>query len=670
MSHPQSAAWLRIVAEENPPDVQLGLIEATAQGDPLGFGFAKVEYQAIESEATLASLILSLCSASSASPGILFSRAEELPQLAWENLGTHLPTCRISEPASSSHGLAASAHSMDIVRRMHWFPFPPTPESIAGTILRQVLQRNNVLKPFVQAGRGLEEAFADPRMQTLSPIPGMRVVMALTRGTTGNRFADGLGDGLAERLWDALAPDARSRSSQPPDLPFQWHRPLMPFQQEGVEALMRMDRLLLSDDMGLGKTVQVVAALRILRARGEIRKCLVVAPASVLDQWRREIARWAPELRAIIIRGTADNRAWQWKARTDLSLVSYDVLRSDGNHLARARNSGEAWDAVVLDEAQRIKNRNDTSEVAKRLPRVRSWALTGTPIENNEEELASILEFVDYEIGKPRKRYRAGLALRQRHAELQLRRKKADVLDDLPEKLESKLWIPLHRDQKQSYDRAEREGIVYLKSLGREVGIHHVLQLITQLKQICNFDPRTGASSKLDDIIQRLRTLTAQGHRALVFSQYVSNTSGVAAAACALKEFHPLCLTGANTAEQRTTTIERFRNDKRHKVLVLSLRAGGLGLNLQEASYVFHLDRWWNPAVERQAEDRAHRLGQTAKVNVIKYTCENTIEDRIDRILEQKHSLFKELVDDVSLDLSVRFSRDELLGLFGLHESP
>ena len=154
-----------------------------------------------------------------------------------------------------------------------------------------------------------------------------------------------------------------------------------------------------------------------------------------------------------------------------------------------------------------------------------------------------------------------------------------------------------------------------------------------------------------------------------MFSQYTNDVSGVAAAAGYLREFKPLTLTGDMSQEDRTSVIDRFKADDAHKVLVLSLRAGGLGLNLQEASYVFHLDRWWNPAVERQAEDRSHRIGQTVKVNVIKYSCTGTIEERIDAILERKQALFDDLVDDVSLDLSAGMNREELLGLFGLEGS-
>ena len=230
--------------------------------------------------------------------------------------------------------------------------------------------------------------------------------------------------------------------------------------------------------------------------------------------------------------------------------------------------------------------------------------------------------------------------------------------------------MPLHARQKESYDRAEREGIVYLKSLGAEVRVQHVLELITRLKQICNVDPETGHSSKLRDIRERLGQLVAQGHRALVFSQYTSATFGVVAAAGYLEAFNPLTLTGDMPQSQRASTIDRFKTTDTHKALVLSLRVGGVGLNLQEASYVFHLDRWWNPAVEHQAEDRSHRFGQTAKVNVVKYSCTGTIEERIDAILKRKQDLFDQLIDDVSLNLSARLSSEEIFGLFGLEPPP
>ncbi len=160
------------------------------------------------------------------------------------------------------------------------------------------------------------------------------------------------------------------------------------------------------------------------------------------------------------------------------------------------------------------------------------------------------------------------------------------------------------------------------------MNICHVLELITRLKQICNADSETDHSSKLRDICDRLHKLNEQGHKALVFSHYTNETSGVGLSARYLHEFNPVVLTGDVPVDERDAVIDRFRNGDDHRVMIVSLKTGGVGLNLQEASYVFHLDRWWNRAVAQQAQDRAHRLGQTVKVKVIKYTCVNTIEEK------------------------------------------
>ncbi len=674
--------WLRFVPAEDGQSVYAGLLETSATGDPLGFSFVRGTPQGTEDECGLPSLAQALFRSCVTAPTLFVGFAEELPSRQLPALNTKVPFCRVDRAEPNHTDDSGPEPSISAVHQVFWANGEPGGHSAASEALNLVMERPDPFEPMKRTGRALTEAFADDRVRAAMGISGLKTVISLQphsgprpmSGSANSGFASpvaraqgGMERDLAGRLWATLAAPLPVGPSGPPGTALEWPAELMPFQREGVHALITMDRLLLSDDMGLGKTVQAVAALRILRALGKIGSGLVVTPASLLDQWRQELKRWAPELSAIIIRGGANDRTWQWKARKDITLASYDVLRQDARYLAERRTHGNTcWGVVVLDEAQRIKNRNDTSEIVKNIPRQRSWALTGTPIENDEYELASIMEFVDHHEGAPRKRYSPGTALRERHRALQLRRKKVDVLQDLPPKLETHLTVPLHRDQRESYDRAEREGIVYLKSLGSDIGIQHVLELITRLKQICNADPRTGASSKLDDISSRLGALTAQGHKALIFSQYTNDTSGVAAAANHLRAFNPLTLTGETPAEVRAEVISRFRTGETHKALVVSLRAGGLGLNLQEASYVFHLDRWWNPAVERQAEDRSHRMGQTVKVNVIKYTCEKTIEQRIDKILREKQALFDELIDDVSLDLSTRMNRKELLDLFDL----
>ena len=681
--HPPSVAWLQIIVDPTGGGVLAGLFEATPEGEPLGFSFVRIWRREDDWNDAMASMSRSLFGATTTTPALLIVSSEDETPFFLENLNLDIPCCCIVPPSERSTDL----RNTGVQDWLTWVTEPPATPSLPGTLIDDIAEREEPLEPLERVTMALLEAHADARVRAASDIEGVVALMSLTpraleswretshlRGSSSSSPPDPSqagesGLGLAERLWMVLARRARSTPVALPEGGLEWSAGLMPFQRQGVEALVAMDRLLLSDDMGLGKTVQAIAALRVLKMKGDLRSALVVAPAGVLDQWRREIERWAPDLSAIIVRGSADNRIWQWRARKDVHLVSYDVLRMDAGVLRDLGPVRRIWDAVVLDEAQRIKNRNPTSAAAKGLPRVRSWALTGTPIENDIDELASIMEFVDHDLSEDEVRLRPEGSLLKRHRELQLRRRKADVLDDLPPKLESKLRIPLEPQQRKSYDQAEHEGVVYLRSLGREVTIHHVLELITRLKQICNVDPRTGASSKLDDIHDRLSKLSAQGHKALVFSQYTDDTSGVAAAAHHLREFHPLCLTGAMPPSERMDLIERFKESGRHRALIISLRAGGVGLNLQEASYVFHLDRWWNPAVERQAEDRSHRMGQTVKVNVIKYTCDNTIEERIDTILQRKQALFDDLIDDVSLDLSTRLNREELMGLFGLDQA-
>ena len=689
--HSGAVVWLRFIEEEDGRGIRAALFETSGQGDPLAFCFTRVDrrdpslrHREDAGQVALMSLVKTLFQAAPRSPTLIFGLADEMPSWMFNgDIRIQMPFCRIGldetlTNADSEHGGSADANSQQLL----WATEQPAEGSGARRILDEIMDRGDPFEPFQRASEGLSEAFDDDRVRAMAAVSGLSTVVSLLSlpqrlkyppspspaaseavQTSNQKERPSLT--LAERLLKVLAaPPSLLRNGL--DLQLTWPGELMPFQQDGVRALLDNDRLLLADDMGLGKTLQAIAALRILRVRGDIKSCLVAAPTSLLGQWRRELEKWAPELTAIIVHGSTADRAWQWKADVDVTLISYDTLRSDfgGNTLSPVRR--KTWDVVVADEAQRVKNRNDTSDALKGLRRIRSWALTGTPLENHEEELASILEFVDYDLAETPKRYRPGIELRTRHRELQLRRKKSEVLDDLPPKQVTKLTIDLHPKQRNSYEKAEREGIVYLKSLGAEVRVQHVLELITRLKQICNADPQTGESSKLEDIKDRLVHLAAQGHKALVFSQYTSDISGVAAAVNYLREFNPLSFTGEMSRQDRVAVIDRFKTHDEHKVLVLSLRAGGLGLNLQEASYVFHLDRWWNPAVERQAEDRSHRIGQTVKVNVIKYSCTESIEERIDQILEHKQGLFDQLVDDVSLDLSTQLSREDLFGLFGL----
>jgi len=438
-----------------------------------------------------------------------------------------------------------------------------------------------------------------------------------------------------------------------------WPDSLFPYQKEGVNRLLSEPGVLLADEMGLGKTIQVLAALRVLKARLALGPVLIVAPAGLVVQWRRQLRRWAPELRPSTVVGSAGERLTAWRANADVYLASYESVRSDLQLRSPMAPGNRMWSVVVLDEAQRIKNADSELAVSiKRLKRDRSWALTGTPLENRIGDLISILEFV-----APGRFQPAAMAvgLRELLGKVQLRRRRRDVLPDLPPKLNSTICVELTSHQRQVYRRAEREGVVRLEALGRELRITHVLELILRLKQICNFCPETGASAKLSDLEGRLRSAVQAGEKALIFSQFAEAPFGAEGLGRALGALSPIVFTGGADPSTRAAKVVDFERDPKRHVMVLSLRAGGVGLNLTSASHVFHFDRWWNPAVEAQAEDRAHRIGQSRPVHVYSYLCSDTIEERIDEILEDKRALFADVIDGIDTGTLRRLDLDSLL---------
>ncbi len=482
--------------------------------------------------------------------------------------------------------------------------------------------------------------------------------------SASRRVEDTRAPTLSARLLAVLQPPLElslSRSG-----PLEWPADLMDYQLAGIRTLLSSDRILLADEMGLGKTIQTIAAVRLLMRTQRLSSCLIVVPAAVLTQWLDQLDRWSPELRTCVVRGPAGERPPQWRMPAHVHVVSYETLRSDA-HLSRERT----WDLVVIDEAQKIKNaESDVSAVVKRLLRRRAWALTGTPLENRIDDLASILEFVAPRLpDQPPHRVASGVDLRDELAAVQLRRRKQDVLRQLPPKTLSDLLLDMTTEQRRSYTRAENEGLVYLRELGTSVTVANVLELIMRLKQLCNFDPETGASAKLADLDERLDALVESGQRALVFSQFADATFGAEAIAQRLGRYRPVVYTGGMALAERDAAIRTFVNDFSHHVMVLSLRAGGQGLNLQAASYVFHFDRWWNPAVEDQATDRSHRLGQALPVHVYSYTTQDSIEERIRDILRDKRELFERIVEGVGIDVR-DFSSDELFRIIGLAAPP
>ncbi|AGC49211.1 SNF2/helicase domain-containing protein [Myxococcus stipitatus DSM 14675] len=448
---------------------------------------------------------------------------------------------------------------------------------------------------------------------------------------------------------------------------------LRPYQSRGLHWLDTLASLglgaCLADDMGLGKTVQILAFLlrRLERSPRESRPTLLVAPTSVVGNWEREVARFAPSLRLTPHYGAE-------RARTvgdmpqgpgSLVLTTYGLLRRDAELLARVD-----WATVVLDEAQNIKNAaSATARAARALRSSERFALTGTPVENRLAELWSILEFANPGLLGPLETFRRELALPiERHGNPEaaqrlrrivgpfvLRRLKSDpaIISDLPAKNEMKVVCTLTREQASLYKAVVDEE---LRRIEESDGIERrgrVLALLLFTKQIANHPaqylgesgPLPGRSGKLARVTEMLEEALSAGDKALVFTQFREMGDKLVAHLSEHLGHEVVFLHGGTSQRARDELVRRFQDEPHGpRVFVLSVKAGGTGLNLTAASHVFHYDRWWNPAVEDQATDRAYRIGQRRAVQVHKLVCAGTVEEKIDVLLERKRQLAERVV--------------------------
>ena len=437
--------------------------------------------------------------------------------------------------------------------------------------------------------------------------------------------------------------------------------PLRPYQQTGLKWLYTLDQLgmggILADDMGLGKTIQLIALLRCVRAPGEVS--LVVAPTSLTYNWYRELQRFAPELSAAVCAGPSAAREQLLRhireyQDLDVLITSYPLVRRD-LHLLQEME----FRVVALDEAQQIKNAGSVGAVAVRQLRAHSrFALTGTPLENHVGELWSLTDFVlpGY-LGTYTsfmRRYQEGREaedLRRRLRPFLLRRLKRDVLTELPDKLEYMLTAQMTPEQEQVYQAARLRLSSKVDHVLREKGLSRgrieVLSAITELRQICChpslvLEHYTGGSGKIALLGDLLPQARAAGQRALLFSQFTGMLR-ILRRQLEAEGLHCLYLDGETPAAQRLQLCEAF-NAGEGDVFLISLRAGGTGLNLTGADLVVHYDPWWNPAVEDQATDRAHRIGQTHKVEVLRLITHGTIEEQVMALGERKRKLFDRLI--------------------------
>ncbi len=455
---------------------------------------------------------------------------------------------------------------------------------------------------------------------------------------------------------------------------------LRPYQRAGLAWLRFTTRLglgaCLADDMGLGKTIQVIALLLEIKHRqrppaAPRRSSLLVVPASLVANWKSELARFAPSLRTLVVhpserggtssRSTARGKHAAGPSDSDLVITTYGMLtRTDW--LLR-----EDWQLVIVDEAQNIKNAGTRqAQAARKLKSTARVALTGTPVENRLADLWSLFDFLNPGLLGGAKEFAAvtkKLAARphDRFGPLRkliqpyiLRRLKTDkqVISDLPDKIEVNAYCQLTRRQAATYERAVAD---LAKSLDRSEGIQRrgiVLATLMRLKQICDHPALAlgesefpaAQSGKFARLAEICGELAERQQKALVFTQFREMTAPLAEFLTDVFGRTGLTLHGQTAVGKRRELVEAFNREEGPPFFVLSLKAGGVGLNLTAASHVIHFDRWWNPAVENQATDRAFRIGQRRNVFVHKFVCRGTIEERIDELIASKQGLAQELI--------------------------
>jgi non-specific serine/threonine protein kinase len=514
-------------------------------------------------------------------------------------------------------------------------------------------------------------------------------------GTTGQTDIDWsqtvAGPWLAQTLATLRSPEGLARI----DPGRSFRGTLRPYQQAGVQWLYLLTQLrlgaCLADDMGLGKTIQVLSLLLVLKheAKATRQPCLLVAPASLLANWAAEVARFAPSLQAIVAHPSAAQDEKLKSDGTD-NLMDVDLVITSYGYLARLPwLSSAAWRMVVLDEAQAIKNPSaKQTRAVKQLRADVRIALTGTPIENRLGDLWSIFDFINPGLLGSSKQFSAFVKhladrphnsygpLRELVRPYILRRLKTDksIIADLPDKTEVKTFCPLSRKQAALYQQAVQNLASQLEDVDgiKRRGI--VLAFLMRLKQICNHPSQwlgDGAwveedSGKLACLRDIAEVIAAKQEKALIFTQFKEVTTPLQAFLGSVFEQPGLVLHGETPVKQRKDLVRQFQDDDNVPFFVLSVKAGGTGLNLTAASHVIHFDRWWNPAVENQATDRAFRIGQNKNVLVHKFICRGTVEEKIDQMIESKKQLAGDFLSAGADTLLTEMKDAELLKLVAL----
>lgn len=470
-------------------------------------------------------------------------------------------------------------------------------------------------------------------------------------------------------IWDLiyplLLPPLNLNFTPQADLP----HPLYEYQKPGITFLLDRKGALLADEMGTGKTVMSTVAMRILLRQGKIKNALIVSPVSILGVWMDHLEEWAPDLQLTVVRGAYELRHIDWSCPAHVYLTTYDTLKFDilGNckhGSVFTKEDLEKFDLVIIDEAQNIKvPTSDRSRAIKKLKPNYRWALSGTPLENRIEDLISVFDFV--KPGLFKSEFTSQESVKKIIEPYFIRRRKTDVLKDLPPKVRQEIWLELDEEQRQVYDKVEKEGKKGLEALGDKINRIHVFSLINKLKQICNFAPSKTKSSKTDALLDLVEEIADNNQKALIFSYY--KKEGIDKLEELLSKYGVVRFSGEMNDNKRELSIHNFKKDPFKTIFLGQTKTAGLGLNLTEASYVIHFDHWWNPAVMWQAEDRAHRNGQKNTVNIYSFWMKNTIEERIHKKLKEKGLLFQDIIEGLAeKDIDKLITDDDWYEIVGI----
>ena len=455
------------------------------------------------------------------------------------------------------------------------------------------------------------------------------------------------------------------------EVPDDLNAKLRNYQVEGFNWLNEIANLkvggILADEMGLGKTIQIIAFL--LSQKG--KKSIVITPTSLIYNWRDEFNKFAPSLKVGIIHGDKKNRVVMMEKDFDVIVTTYGLIKNDYEYYKE-----KEFDFCIIDEAQNIKNsKAQNTKYVKAIKAGCRIALSGTPMENNLMELWSIFDYIMPGYLLSEAKFKEKYLKEDMHDELKelikpfiLRRLKKDVIDELPNKIEKKFMVEMEKNQKAVYQSYIKE--VRQKLYSGEDNKITVFSYLTKLRQLCLdpsliLDDYVGRSAKIEAALNIVNMAIAENRKVLIFSQFTSVLQKLGSE-LSEKNIGYLYLDGSTKANKRVEMVKEFNESEDLKIFLISLKAGGTGLNLTSSDLVLHFDPWWNPAIEDQATDRAHRIGQQNIVEVIKLIAKDSVEENIIRLQEDKRELINKVIsgEEIGSNVIGKLSRDEIIDLF------